>query len=208
MTIGGDSFARNRLFFQYTGAGPTIADLNTLGGTINTAWNTNLRASFTTNVTLQSLVLTDLTSNTTPQTVVASGSAGTNANPIGPASLALIVKFKINRRYRGGHPRFYEMGVPPVNLATAQTWTAGTISSAATNFAAFIAACVLAPPASIGTLTHSNVSYFSGFTNKTFPSGRVHPVPTVRVTPVVDPIVSYSVNGKVGSQRRRDLQSP
>lgn len=91
------------------------------------------------------------------------------------------------------------------DVTTGGIWSAGFQSSLASNFAAFIAACVLAPPASMGTVTHVNVSYFDGFTNKTFPSGRVKPVPTLRATPLVDTVLAYTANPKVASQRRRNL---
>jgi hypothetical protein len=52
-----------------------------------------------------------------------------------------------------------------------------------------------------------NVSYFSGFTNVTFPSGRIRPVPKLRSVPLVDTVTSWSTNPNVASQRRRNLQS-
>lgn len=94
------------------------------------------------------------------------------------------------------------------NLADVEHWTSAYVAAIATAFGAFIAAAVTTPPTNLGTVTHINVSYFSGFTNKTFPSGRVHPVPNLRSGgPFKDTVQSYGVNAIIASQRRRNGQS-
>jgi hypothetical protein len=206
-TVGANTRVRNRIFFSYTGAGPTTADLTTLAGTISTAWNTNIAPQQNTGCTLTQIQLTDLNSASGAQVTSTVSRVGTLAGTALSAGVAMIVKFKINRRYRGGHPRFYLPGRVVADLASSTSWAAGSVSSLATAFAAFITACVASPPTNLGTMAHINVSYFTGFTNKTFPSGRTRAVPNTRVTPVNDTVTSYSVNGLVGSQRRRNQQS-
>lgn len=207
-TIGANVRVRDRIFFSYTGAGPTVADLNTFAGTISNAWNTNIVPQQNTGCTLTGITLTDLTSPSAAQTVTSQSRVGTLAGVALSAGVAMIIKLKINRRYRGGHPRFYLAGRVAADLATSTSWVAANIAAAATAFSNFIGAATVGPPASIGTATHVNVSYFTGFTNKTFPSGRTRAVPNQRVVPLVDNVVSYSGNPLIGSQRRRNQQSP
>jgi hypothetical protein len=206
--LGGDANARDRIFFAFAGAGPAVADLNTLANTIVTAWTNNVRAIQDTASSLTLVQITDLTTASGAQTQVTAAVAGTNASPRGSASLAVVIKFRIARRYRGGHPRLYLGGIPPNNLTTAQVWSAGFTAGVQTGWAGFITAIQAAPPAALGALTHVNVSYFLGFHNVTFPSGRQRAVPTLRVIPITDSVISYAVNPRPASQRRRNLQSP
>jgi len=199
---------RDRIYLSFTGPGPGPADLATLTTTISNAWATNMSQDQVAAISLTGIQLTDLTSQSGAQLITSVARPGTNIGTAGNAGLAAIVKFRINRRYRGGHPRFYMPGPPNTQLTTSQTWSAAYIAGVATHFASFVAASVLAPPANFGILAQVNVSYFLGFTNRTFPSGRTRPVPTLRVTPLQDVVVSYSGNPIVAQQRRRNGQSP
>jgi len=206
--VGSNVNVLNRLFFQYSGA-MSQADLVTVLGTISTAYGTQMAANQSSSSALTSVVGTDLSSNTAPQAVNSTVHVGADCATQLPAGTAAVVKFKLGRRYRGGHPHYYAAGICNAELSTANIWVGGFISSLASHFAAFIAACVLAPPAAVGTLTHVNVSYFLGFHNVLNPiTGRERSVPSLRATPVVDAVLSYSVNPKPASQRRRNQQSP
>lgn len=206
-SVQGNVRVQDRMYFNFAGAGPTVADLNTLGLTIANAWGTNFSSLQTPSAILIGVLLTDLTSAVGAQTQLTVSKVGTGGAATIPTGSAAVVKFKISRRYRGGHPRFYFPGVPQNQEGTGQSWLSTYTAALATAFQAFVTACELAPPANIGVMTHVNVGYFSGFTNKTFPSGRIHPVPTVRATPFQDVVIGYSVNPNFGSQRRRNLQS-
>lgn len=206
-TIGVNTRVKNRLFFTYTGAGPTVADLNTLATTISAAWNTNIVPQQNTGCVLTGITITDLASATGAQTVTSQARTGTLAGTALNAGVAMILKFKIARRYRGGHPRYYHAGRVVADLASSTQWVAANVGTLVTSFAAFIAAAVTTPPTNLGTMAHANVSYFSGFTNRTNTAGRTFPRPNVRATPTVDAITSYAGNNLVGSQRRRNQQS-
>ena len=206
-TVGANTRVKDRIYFSYAGAGPTVADLTTLTTTISGAWNTNISPQQNTGVTLTGITLTDLASASGAQTVTTVSRVGTLAGTAMAAGTAMVIKFKIARRYRGGHPRFYLPGRVTADLASSTAWLSSVGTTVANAFSAFITACEASPPTNIGTMTHSNVSYFTGFTNKTFPSGRTRAVPNQRGTPVVDAVTSYSVNLQIGSQRRRNQQS-
>lgn len=206
-TIGANTRVKNRIYFSYTGVGPTTADLNTLASTISSAWVSGMIARQNTGCILTGINITDLTSPSAAQVATSQSRTGTLAGTPLSAGVAMIVKLKIARRYRGGHPRYYHAGRVVSDLATSTTWSATQTADLVVGFNAFIAACVASPPTNLGTLAQVNVGYFQGFTNRTFPSGRTHSVPNLRGTPVVDPVVSVSVNNGVGSQRRRNQQS-
>jgi len=57
-----------------------------------------------------------------------------------------------------------------------------------------------------GTLTHVNVSYYAGNTPVQNPiTHRWRNVPNPRGAPVVDPIIGYTPENGIGSQRRRNV---
>lgn len=206
-TLGADSRVRDRFFMAFAGAGPTVADLTTLANTVATAWGTNLSPQQGANTTLTAVQLTDLTSATGAQTIVTTSKPGTGSGNAGGANMCAIIKFKIARRYRGGHARFYFPGPPALQLSTAQQWATAYLSALATAWTNFITAVGTTPPTNIGALTQVNVSYFSGFHNVTLPSLRVRSVPTVRGSALQDTVIAIATNPNVGSQRRRTLQS-
>lgn len=209
MTKGADSQVRDRFFMQYSGAGPTAADLTTLLNTLDTAWGTNIQPLQDAATTLTSVTATDLTSSTNPQVVKQEARTGTRVGSGLPAAVSPVLRFKINRRYRGSHPRLYLPAGVGTDTSTAQQWTTAFTAAVVAGWNAFIAAIQTTPPTNIGTLSQVTLSYFQGFTNKTFPSGRSRPVPTPRPAgPVIDTVVSVTMNPNFGSQRRRNLQSP
>lgn len=206
-TFGGNTRVLDHFFLQYSGA-LSIADLTTILNTVSSSWNTNIVGILQNVHTLTGVRGTDLTSATSPQVQIAASRVGTGTGPSTPSGTAMVIRFKVNRRYRGGHPRFYLSGLANGGLATPETWIAANLATVQTDWSNFISGCIASPPAAVGTLAHVNVSYFQGFTNKTFPSGRTRPVPNLRPGgPVVDLVVSYSVNPNVASQRRRNQQS-
>lgn len=206
-SIGPNTRVRNRLFFRYAGAGPTNADLLTFLNTVSAAWNTNLSPLLVTQSTLSGLAGTDLTSPTAARAVNTTAHPGTVAGTGTFAGYCLIVAMAIQRRYRGGHPRFYAGGVAETNQLNANQWNSTTLTAWNSGFSAFITACVAAPPATMGVTVNCNVSYFLGFHNVTLPSGRQRSVPTLRGTPITDDILFYTARIQVGSQRRRNQQS-
>lgn len=204
----GDTRVQDRFYLQYSGAGPAVADLNTLIATISTAWLNNLAPLVNALGGLDSIAITDLTSSTGAFAQGGTARVGTRSGAMTMA-IAAVVQFKIARRYRGGHPRFYLDGGANTDVTTGGLWTTAFQSAVSSGFAAFIAAIQTTPPAALGTLSHVNVSYYQGFTVVTNPiTHRARNVPTLRATPIIDTISTYACNPHVGSQRRRNLQSP
>jgi hypothetical protein len=206
-TLGSDNNAQVRAFFQYTGA-LSQADAQTWVNAMATAWVNRMLPNQTSNLTLVSTTLTDLSGPSAAQASSTTGGAGSAAGGVTPAGTALVMKRRIGRRFRGGHPRMYIPAISGGQLATAQTWVAAFLTTITTAYGNYISDVLNNVPVAAAPATEVQVSYFQGFTNKTFPSGRTHPVPNIRAVPVVDLVLSHSANGKIASQRRRNLQSP
>lgn len=196
----------NRVFLQYTGALSTT-DLATVVATADAAWVTDIAPVVSNDFTLNTWVATDLTSNTSAQVVLGVSHVGSSAAAPMAAGVAAVIRFKIARRYRGGHPRMYLGPLPSGILSDASTIIAANQTALKNAVANFIAAAVTAPPAAVGVLTHVNVHFFSGFTPRVMPSGRYRNVPNALATPSVDVVTAYTCNPHVGSQRRRNRQS-
>jgi len=207
-TYGADLDVVNRFFVKYSTAGP----LSPAGATawalaVAVAWGADLSTSLVPDLVLDQVILEDLSSSSGSIGVDSPAQPGSNTGPGMPAGVSMIIQEKIERRYRGGHPRQYLAGLPAAAASTEQTWSSGAIAALELAYATFRTAVLVAVPSGLAPAVDVNVSYYHGFTNFTFPSGRVRPIPTLRGSPLVDVITSFAVNPKLGSQRRRNGQS-
>lgn len=207
-TLDNDTDVVNRFFMDYASGSPPTS-LNTMCTGIGTDWGTDMKALFGTPYTLTAVEAIDLASSTAPVGAIGTSVTGTRSGTRISASSCAIVRFHIGRRYRGGHPRAYLAAGTTSDLTTEQQWSAAFTAAVGSAWATFIGhvAARVNTAYGISVSRHMNVSYYHGFTNVTYPSGRTYPRPTLRVTPVVDPVLSYTVNPHVGSQRRRN-QTP
>jgi hypothetical protein len=207
--LGADQNAMWRTFWQYSGT-LNNTDANVWAADIFAAWHAGGSFAPQTSPSTSHVKteLTDLSTNSSPQAIITGSNAGTAGGGALAAGTAMVISFKTARRYRGGHPRIYIPGIPSAMLQTAQTWFATSMASMLSAFATYASAVETNLPSAGGTATQVNVSYFQGFTNVTFPSGRIRPVPKLRSAgPVVDLIVNAFVNPNVASQRRRNQQA-
>lgn len=200
---------QNRLFFQYTGA-LSQADAATWVGAMATAWVNRILPNLVAAVSLISTVLTDLTSVSAAQaTSLTTGNGAIALTGLQAADVALVIKRRIGRRYRGGHSRVYIVGCPNTQLNTAETWAAAFQTTMGTAWNNLINDIIAATPAAAAPATEVNVSFFQGFTNPpALPGKRQKSLPSLRPAPLIDLVLSHSVNPHVASQRRRNLQSP
>jgi len=204
-TIGEDLGALCREFFSYTGAGASGTDLATLCENIGVSFATNLAPLMTADRILETVTITDLTSDTAPQAFALIDTPGTNDDTKLPASAALLQSFEIDRRYRGGHPRTYWPFGGEADMQDAQTWTTVFIGTCGDALAAHFAEWSADLVPGITTVTPVNVSYYEGFTVHTGTTGRARNVSTPRVTPVVDGITGYITRTGIAQIRRRLL---
>jgi hypothetical protein len=195
-----------RLFFQYAGT-LSLADATTWLTAIVTAQRTFVSAMLSSTLALNYSELTDLSSNTAPQVANSTGQVGGDGNPPLSAGVAMVISYTIARRYRGGKPRTYLPGMSAGFLLNPSQWDPTEMASFATHWQTYLTAATTTPGGTaIGAINHVNVSYYQGFVNHTYPSGRVKAIPQLRVTPLVDVITGLKVNGEPASQRRRNEQ--
>lgn len=206
MSAEADSNMMIHNFLQYSGI-LSLADATTWLGICVTAFNTFVAAVLSTRVTTVLHEMTDLSSNSAPQVQSSVGAVGTDGNALGSAGTAMVMKYHIVRRYRGGHPRVYIPGITAGHVLSTGLWDSAFLGTVVGDYITYINACRGGTvPAAIGSVTHVNISYFLGFTNHTYPSGRVKPIPTPRATPLIDTITNITGNPFPGSQRRRNEQ--
>jgi predicted transcriptional regulator len=193
----------NRIFVAYAGT-DTVADITALVTHFGTAWAAHVMANLSSSLVLEAVQAIDLSSPSAPAAAAPFSSAGgdTTGNTMS-ANVAVTVQKKLSRRYRGGHPRTYLAGASTQKLVDTERWSSAAINTWEADWTAWEVAAISGAPAGLGVLQFVNVSFFSGFINHTFPSGRTRPIPVPRVTPLVDIILSTSINPRPTSQRRR-----
>lgn len=205
--VGSDTNVINRFYLHYSGSAPTDVELETMGDAIANNWNSHLASFMFSTGSLFSTEIVDLTSDTAAVGFSNTGFAGTNTGEPLPAGACAIVKYEIARRYRGGHPKQYGYYGVAESLDSIQQWLPAFRSGLLAAWEAFIAEVLTDGWSGAGTIAHVAVSFFFGFTNHLYPSGRYRAIPTARPTPLVDSVIGYDVNPNVGSQRRRNKQS-
>ncbi len=185
----GDAPVINILHWKYSGSQGTPADLNLIASNIATAWEDNVLNLLSNQLILRVVSLIDLTSDTAPvgEAVVLATGSGTGV--VLSAGSAVVISHHISRRYRGGHPRTYLGGVVQGDLSTPQQLNSANVTAFNSGWADFVAAVVADSETHFTPLAPVSVSYRS--------SG------AVRVTPVVDPILSSACQPRICSQRRR-----
>jgi len=201
--VGLDNSCSTRWFIQYSGTPPTNAQCNTACQSIFNALVTEFVPLMSPQVFLKAVNIQDITTTTGGE-----GSAGTQTqgtrtgNPLS-AQAAALVNHVVQRRYRGGKPRVYLPLGTATDLANSQTWTAAFQTAVNTAWSQCIAVSIAnGPTTSVG---HVNVSFYEGFTSYQNPvTKRWYNLSTPRSPNAkVDPIASFNVNPRVGTQRRR-----
>jgi hypothetical protein len=192
--LGGTFFGHawhNIFYLALAGTGIATSDCNTLAGTINTQWGTQFKPQVPSDVVLTNVRLVYVPSvgneilgiSTTGQT----GSYATAA--IQDAAISYILNWNVNKYYRGGHPRWYLPGVNTGTIGTGSSVGAGMRTSLGTAMTSFLNAINAATTTNITSVQMGTVSFQSAG--------------AWRNPPQFWPFVSGSVNGIIGTQRRR-----
>ena len=191
-------------YWAYSGGRPAASDLVAFANAVVAAFTADFKPLYPTSTVLVEVQAQDLSVVGGTEVTVAASVAGTDATSPVPSSAAANIMWEIARRYRGGRPRSaFPFGAAD-HLQNGFTWNVTFIGAVATAWAAMTTA--LTGLGSGGTTLDSqvSVSYFSGFTAVMNPiTGRWRNVADRRTTPVVDPVVSYLLAPRIGSQRRR-----
>ena len=194
----------SRMFFNYTGAAPTVGNLNTLAGDCLTAWNTNMQPLLSNNSALYEIDLQDLASLSGASTKSAQASTGSRAGNPPTVGAAALVKYGIARRYRGGKPKgFWPFGIISDEVEGNQ-WSPAFVTAVSSGVAAYAAAIAALTIGSTNMGNQCNVSYYHGYLPPTvLPNNRAKNHLAPRGTPVLDTIVNWTCDARLGSQRRR-----
>lgn len=198
--------AGSRFFVTYTGGPCSAGDLNTFASDVATNWGVEIAPFVFTTEALHGVTCTDLATDVGAEGTWTGDIAGTDANGAElPANAAAVVNHHIARRYRGGRPRTYLRAGTTASLATGSTneWSTTFQNSLLTAWSAWVTYVGGRSYASFTVDGEANVSWFSGNTVFTTPTGRARNIPVKRAVPLLDPIVGSVVAAKVGSQRKR-----
>jgi hypothetical protein len=205
-TYGNDTDVISHLYFEYSGTAPTVAELNTFASSVSSSWNATLRTHATAACVLVGVDVIDLTSATSAVGIWTGSLAGTNGESDFPHGTAVLVNYAIARRYRGGKPRSYFPYGGYTDAANGNNWSTSFITAFTTSLTTFIADIVALTWTGATISEQVSVSLYEGFVSSQNPlTNRWRNIPTPRATALIDPIVSWAVNPKYGSQRRRNL---
>jgi len=195
--------ASNRLYFSYSGAAPSGANCIAIADAIAAAWASDLAPVVNTNDSLNEVDVLDIATDSGLSGQWTGENGGTRSGGQIPIQVATNVEFGIARRYRGGKPRMF---LPPGvegDVTNGWEWDNTFVTAVNSAVEAFFASCAAISVGEVGTLAHTNLSYFKGFTNLANSSGRERAVATYRATALTDLITGYFCKQVLGSQKRR-----
>jgi hypothetical protein len=183
----------------------TSSEVLALATAIVSSWGTDMAPAVSDTLQLAEVIVTALDSSTAPVGIVASGATGALTTQPLNAGTAMVIQRKVARRFRGGHSRVYLPGMVASYLDDTETsWDAANLAAIAEIWADIEQEAVVnLVSAGFTDAFALSISYFDGFTNVLYPSGRYHVKPTPRVTPLRDGVTEWVGNPRPCSQRRR-----
>lgn len=181
----------NVLHASWSGASPSVAALTSFATALGALWGTDMKSLYNPAVELESVIITDLTSDTGNQGTANPNIVGTSAGGPTPANAAILVNYPSSIRYRGGHPRTYWPGPSVSELNNEISWTAGLVTAVGTFMTAL--------QNDLSTLTSGGTN-LAGQCAVSYVTDKAP-----RVTPLVMAISNgaFTVEARCASQRRR-----
>jgi hypothetical protein len=204
-SIGTDTDIKTRLFFTYSGPAPTSAVADSFAQTAAQEAAIQAPQYMPSTHLFDRVDVQDLTSPTSASGTYAQQAAGIRTGTQLGAGACVLVNHAIARRYRGGKPRSYWPFGVGEDLASPQTWSSAFLTQVRAFINAYAGAIEGSSSGGTAISQWVNVSYYEGFTSVVNPvTGRTRDVPKVRATAIPpDQITGFTVNTRVGSQRRR-----
>lgn len=191
----------NILHWQYTGTPPSNATCAAIAASFQAGWQNNISSLQISTTTLNSVIVTDLTSPTAGEgeVVLATPFPGARGDdPIGN-NTSMLISYAVNGRFRGGHPRTYLNAGGHSDIQDPAHWHTAFVTETTTKWSTF--------------LTSMNGISTGGTTFGQFCAVRYHgkflpnsgPPAFRLLTPVVLPlaIAHAAAQGQMASQRRR-----
>lgn len=181
--------AVNVMHAAFVGGIPTPADLELFGSSLEAFWVGNFLPLQNPDYGLRSIKIVDLSSMSAAQADHVAVHPGTHGGDACMAQVAIVLSWKISRRYRGGKPRTYMAGIAENQVIDPQHISVGYTAAwaaAAETFRTNVNAYGTAP---FTAMTLGSVSYYTGH--------------AVRPAPLFDPFTSVAVDSRIDTQRRR-----
>lgn len=116
-------------FWHYLAGTVTAGDLVSLCTGFATAFDTALKPAMATGVTLQNVEAYDLASRSGAQGSATGFTTGTRIGTALPVSTAAVASWKVNFRWRGGHPRTYWPAGVSNDVENGHLWTAAAAAA-------------------------------------------------------------------------------
>lgn len=179
----------NFFHVHYAGSPPGQADLHNFCLLVGDSWIANFMPLLCQDYTLLSVDATDISSITGATGTETFSQLGSVTTPVSSNNVALVVSWKANTRYRGGHPRTYFSGLPAASSNGPAFWDAVVVGNWATAAQKFLSDVNAAGLGAGGQSSLVCVHYF-----------RHH---LLLSPPEVEPITGVGVSLKKRSQRRR-----
>lgn len=182
-------------YAKFLGPPPSSTDLATIGTQLATSWQNAIAPQCVPSVGLRVIEVIDLSSDVSSVGTTTSSINGTKTGAANPNNMAVVASYKINRRYRGGHPRTYwPMGnaADVLNGRLLQAAFLPLASNAASAWVGNVNAILYAAQ----PLQHGCVSYYE--------RDPEHPGHSkLRSTPLFFSTQTVTVHQRFDSQRRR-----
>lgn len=181
----------NLFYVAYTGAAPSAANMLAYLTAASSQIINFYGDEMSVDNELTHIKGIDIASDTGAVADLALSTFGTRTGDFNPANVAVCCSFEIARRYRGGHPRKYFSIGTSGTFASGSTkdWASTFLDDCQTNLTLMLAGMIGVTEGATTWAENVNVSYRSGG--------------ALRVTPVVDPVISTTFRTRVCSQRRR-----
>lgn len=188
----------NVLHFRYSGSPLTGTDASSLATTINLNWGSFIASLCPSPTRLTFVGVTDLSSNTAGQGESLTQRPGTRGDDSIPANSAVLIRYPITLRYRGGHPRTYIYCGGNADLQGATNWSTLFTNEAQTAWRGFVNTIIGLSAGSATITDQVAVSYYQGTDPAT---GK----PLRRAVPVVITLLHGQAvaEQQIANQRRR-----
>lgn len=200
-TYGTDANVVNSFHCVFSGTS-TETTMNAWAAWIGNHWGTDVASILSAQITLNSVLVQDLTSSSGAVGQATVNTAGTGAAGA-PANVAMVVRYIIARRYRGGRPHVSLAGLPATDLIDEDHWAPAVVTSAQTAWSTFMGHVASYTGGGLTSSEIVNVSYYQNHTWQQDQHGNWHKLLTLRPSPVIDQVTGYTVRPTIGSQRKR-----
>jgi hypothetical protein len=185
----------NIMYAAYLGGPPSETALAEYGAHVGTAYANHILTLQNEVYELNTLSVTDLSSDTANFAVNDINTAGSNGGNTLAAAACYLANWTVARRYRGGKPRSYFGGVSAADTSSLFDFSTATQTAWATGLANFLAA---------HTTTVGAGVTFSGLVCLSYYDKALNPIPPyTRTAPVAYPITAGELHLRICTQRRR-----